>query len=91
VSQNDEAPLPGRPDKITISLPNGSTGGGALTPLQTWTVALADCLDDARAELNEREWSVFVSVACDHVGSLAARVLFAEIIRAEREEGRDAA
>ena len=63
----------------------------ALTALQVWLVALADVLDDAREELDERAWAAFVWISCDRVGILAAQVFLAEIIRAGREQERDAA
>jgi len=58
----------------------------AATPLQVWTQALFGVLDDAREELGEREWEVFVSLACDRIGVHAARLLLAELIRRERRE-----
>ena len=62
------------------------------TPLQTWTAALFDVLDDARDQLDERAWATFIAIACDRVGILGAQVFLAEIIRACRErEERDAA
>ena len=62
------------------------------TPLQTWTAALFDVLDDARDQLDERAWQAFVSIACDRIGYLGAQVFLAEMIRAGRErEERDAA
>ena len=62
------------------------------SPLQVWTAALFDVLTDAREELDERAWPVFISIACDRIGILAAQALLAEIIRAGREQQeRDAA
>ncbi len=61
------------------------------TPLQTWTSALFDLLFDARAELGERGWAVFVSIACDRIGGIAAELVYAEIVRAALEDEQDAA
>jgi hypothetical protein len=42
---------------------------GARTPIQVATVAFGDFVEDARRELNEREWISFISI----VASWAAR------------------
>ncbi len=62
-----------------------------LTPLQQWSTALIDCLHDARAELDEHAWAVFLSIACDRIGILAAHVLLAEILEDGREQQEDVA
>ncbi len=56
------------------------------TPLQVWTSSLFDLLDDARGQLDERAWPAFVSIACDRIGILAARLVLAEVLRAGRQE-----
>ena len=91
---NDEAARQSRP-AITTTNRSGLTVASAPaepTRLQTWLVALLDTLTDAGQELDEREWPVFVSVAWNRIGMLAAPLILDEILRADREhEERDAA
>jgi hypothetical protein len=61
------------------------------TRLQVWTCALIGLLDDAREELDEREWPVFVHAACDRVGVLGAELVLRDLLRGERGDERDAA
>jgi hypothetical protein len=45
------------------------------TPLQSWWRAESDLLADARSELDEREWAVFVALLTIRVASENARFL----------------
>jgi len=61
------------------------------TPLQVWTASLFDLLDDARGQLDERAWPVFVSIACERIGLEAARQVVGEALRATRDAAEEAA
>jgi hypothetical protein len=54
-------------------------GDGVSVRLQLYLAALRDLLADAREELDEREWSTFIDIACNAVGTDAAKVVVAEL------------
>lgn len=55
------------------------------TPLQVYLEALRDLLDDGREDLDERQWSAFVSISCDVIGHEAAVLLLRDLESDERE------
>lgn len=62
-----------------------------MTRLQIQMKLLFRLLDDARAELNDEEWSSFIYVACERIGTEAAREIVAEALRATGEATEEAA
>jgi hypothetical protein len=45
------------------------------TPLQTWLVAALDVLDDARAELDEREYETLLDIVATRIARDYVRLL----------------
>lgn len=53
------------------------------TQLQVWLAVVYDALADARAELDDAAYMVFVSILCDRIGIEAGRLLLGELARGD--------
>jgi hypothetical protein len=56
-----------------------------VTPLQVWTKALFSLLGDARAELDENEYSSLVAIAMERIRIAAGDLVVGEAPRATRD------
>ena len=55
------------------------------TPLQVWTNALSDLVDDVRDELDGDAYRAFVWIATDRIGLEATRLVVGEALAATRQ------